>query len=82
MKNRKPQLFAKYAGSIDSKLTLKLSEEEIKEKEQEFERIKSFMANHNIPRLHSILFNQTESNDGTDVGRTQGSFDGLEKVRN
>lgn len=52
------QLIAKYAGSIDSKLTLKLSEEEIKEKEQEFERIKSFMANHDIPRLRSILFNQ------------------------
>ena len=57
--------FAKYAGSIDSKLTLKLSEEEIKEKEQEFERIKSFMANHDIQRLQQIIFNQTESNDGT-----------------
>lgn len=56
-------LIAKYACSIDSKLTLKLSEEEIKEKEQEFERIKSFMENHDIPRLHSILFNQTESNN-------------------
>ena len=32
--------FAKYAGSIADKLTPKLSEEEIKEKEQEFERIK------------------------------------------
>ena len=53
-------LFAKYAGSIDSKLNLKLSEEEIKEQEQEFERIKSFMTNHDIPRLQSILFNQTE----------------------
>ena len=53
-------LIAKYAGSIDSKLNLKLSEEEIKEQEQEFERIKSFMANHDIPRLRSILFNQTE----------------------
>ena len=56
-------LFAKYACSIDSKLTLKLSEEEIKEKEQEFERIKSFMANNDIPRLQQILFNQTESNN-------------------
>lgn len=56
-------LIAKYAGSIDSKLTLKLSEEEIKEKEQEFERIKSFMANNDIPRLQQILFNQTELND-------------------
>ena len=63
MKKRKPQLFAKYSGSIDSKLTLKLSEEEIKEKEQEFERIKSFMANHNNPRLRSILFDETESNN-------------------
>ena len=53
-------LIAKYAGSIDSKLNIKLSEEEIKEQEQEYERIKSFMTNHNIPRLHSILFNQTE----------------------
>ena len=44
--------FAKYACSIDSKLTLKLSEEEIKEKEQEFERIKSFMSNHEIGRAH------------------------------
>ena len=54
-------LFAKYACSIDSKLTLKLSEEEIKEKEQEFERIKRFMANNDIPRLQQILFNQIES---------------------
>lgn len=52
--------FIKYAGSIDSKLTLKLSEEEIKEKEQELERIKSFMENNDIQRLRSILFNQTE----------------------
>ena len=57
MEKRKPKLFAKYAGSIDSKLNLKLSEEEIKEKEQEFERIKSFMENHDIQRLRSILFN-------------------------
>ena len=56
-------LFAKYAGRLDDKLTIKLSEEEIKEKEQEFERIKSFMAKNDIPRLHSILFNQTESNN-------------------
>ena len=53
-------LIAKYAGSIDSKLNIKLSEEEIEEKEQEFERIKSFMANHDILRLHSILFDKTE----------------------
>ena len=64
-------LIAKYAGSIADKLTPKLSEEEIKEKEQEFERIKSFMANHDIPRLRSILFNQTESNDGTDKTRQE-----------
>lgn len=64
-------LFAKYAGSIADKLTPKLSEEEIKEKEQEFERIKSFMENHDIPRLHSILFNQTESNNGTDKARQE-----------
>ena len=57
---RQKHPFAKYAGSIDSKLTLTLSEEEIKEQEQEFERIKSFMANHDITRLRSILFNQRE----------------------
>ena len=60
MKKRKPQLFAKYAGSIADIQIPKLSEEEIKEKEQEFERIKSFMANHDIPRLRSILFDKTE----------------------
>ena len=63
--------FAKYAGSIDSKLTLKLSEEEIKEQEQEFEMIKNFMANHDIQRLRSVLFNQTESSDGTDKARQE-----------
>ena len=57
---RQKHPFAKYAGSIDSKLTLKLSEEEIKEQEQEFERIKRFMENHDIPRLQQMLFNQTE----------------------
>ena len=60
---RQKHPFAKYAGSIDSKLNLKLSEEEIKEQEQEFERIKSFMENHDIQRLHSILFDKTESNN-------------------
>lgn len=63
MEKQKPTLFAKYAGSIADKLTPKLSEAEIKEKEREFERIKRFMANHDIPRLHSILFNQIESNN-------------------
>lgn len=52
--------FAKYACSIDSKLIPKLSEQEIKEQEQEFERIKSFFANNDIPRLQQILFKQTE----------------------
>ena len=60
MMDRHKHPFAKYSCSIDSKLTPKLSEEEIKEQEQEFERIKSFMANHDIQRLRSILFNQTE----------------------
>ena len=46
MTKRKPPLFAKYAGRIDDKLTLKLSEEEIKEQEQEFERIKNLLTNH------------------------------------
>ena len=57
---RQKHPFAKYAGSIADKLTPKLSEEEIKEKEKEFERIKRFMTNHDIPRLHSILFDKTE----------------------
>lgn len=52
--------FAKYAGSIADIQIPKLSEEEIKEQEQEFERIKSFMANHDIQRLRSILFDKTE----------------------
>ena len=60
--------FAKYAGSIDSKLNIKLSEEEIKEQEQEFERIKSFMTNHDIQRLRSILFDKTEQNNETQTG--------------
>ena len=71
MEKQMHPLIAKYAGSIDSKLNIKLSEEEIKEKEQEFERIKSFMANHDIQRLRSILFNQTESNDGTNQARQE-----------
>ena len=65
MEKQMHPLIAKYACSIDSKLTLKLSEEEIKEQEQEFERIKSFMANHDIARLRSILFDETESNNET-----------------
>ena len=65
MMERHEHPFAKYAGSIDSKLTIKLSEEEIKEQEQEFERIKRFMSNHDIDRLRSILFTQTESNNET-----------------
>ena len=64
-------LIAKYACSIDRKLSLKLSEEEIREQEQEFERIKIFMANHDIPRLHSTLFNQTVSNNVTDQARQE-----------
>ena len=60
MEKQKHPLVAKYAGSIDSKLTIKLSEEEIKEQEQEFERIESLLTNRDISRLHSILFNQTE----------------------
>ena len=56
-------LIAKYAGSINSKLIPKLSEQEIKEQEQEFERIKSFMENNDTKRLQQILFNQTELNN-------------------
>ena len=52
--------FAKYAGSIADKLTPKLSEEEMKVQEKEFERIESLLTNCDISRLHSILFNQTE----------------------
>ena len=71
MMERHKHPFAKYACSIDSKLNIKLSEEEIKEQEQEFERIKNLLTNHDIPRLHSILFNQTELNDGTDKERRE-----------
>ena len=55
--------FAKYAGSIADKLTPKLSEEETKEKEQAVERRQSCMANRNIPRLRSILFDKAEANN-------------------
>ena len=64
-------LIAKYAGSIADKLTPKLSEEEIKEKEQEFERIKSLLTNRDILWLPHVLFNQTESNDGTNKARQE-----------
>ena len=43
MIKRKPLLFAKYAGRIDDKLIPKLSEQQIKEQEQEFERIKNLL---------------------------------------
>ena len=46
MIKRKPLLFAKYAGRIDDKLIPKLSEQEIKEREQEFEEIKNLSTNH------------------------------------
>ena len=45
MTKRKPLLFAKYAGRIDDKLILKLSEQEIKERQKEFERIKNLLTN-------------------------------------
>ena len=69
--DRQKHPFAKYAGSIADKLTPKLSEEEIKEKEQEFEMIKSFMENHDIPRLQQMLFNQTELKNGTNKARQE-----------
>ena len=46
MKRQIHPLVAKYAGRIDDKLILKLSEQETKEQEQEFERIKNFFTNH------------------------------------
>ena len=58
-------LIAKYAGSIADKLTTKLSEEEINEQEQEFERIKNFLENHDIERLRSILFNDVLARNPT-----------------
>ena len=45
MTKRKPLLFTKYAGRIDDKLIPKLSEQQIKEQEQEFERIKNLLTN-------------------------------------
>ena len=68
---RQKHPFAKYAGSISDKLTPKLSEEEIKEQEQEFERIKSILTNRDISWLPHVLFNQTESNDGTNQARQE-----------
>ena len=65
MMERHKHPFAKYSCSIADKIIPKLSEEVIKEQEQQFERIKSFMANHDIQRLRSILFTQKESNNET-----------------
>ena len=45
MIKRKPLLFTKYAGRIDDKLIPKLTEQEIKEREQEFGRIKNLLTN-------------------------------------
>ena len=45
MTKRKPLLFAKYAGRIDDKLIPKLSEQQIEEQEQGFERIKNLLTN-------------------------------------
>lgn len=63
--------FAKYSCSIADKLIPKLSEEEIKEQEQEFERIESILTNRDISRLPSIIFNKTEQNNGTDKARQE-----------
>ena len=69
MMERHKHPFAKYAGSINSKLIPKISEQVIKEQEQEFERIKSLLTNRDISWLPHVLFNQTESNNGTDKAR-------------
>lgn len=45
MMERHKHPFAKYAGRIDDKLIPKLSEQEIKEQEQEFERIENLLTN-------------------------------------
>ena len=71
MEKRKPLLFAKYAGSIANIITPKLSEEEMKIQEQEFERIESILTNRDISRLPSIIFNKTEQNNGTDKARQE-----------
>lgn len=71
MTKRKPLLFEKYAGSIADIKIPKLSEEEIKEKEQQFERIKSLLTNRDIRWLPHVLFNQTESNNGIDKTRQE-----------
>ena len=53
-------LIAKYAGSIADIQIPKLSEEVIKEQEQQYERIKSLLTNRAILWLPHVLFNQTE----------------------
>ena len=47
MTKRKPLLFAKYAGRIDDKLIPKLSEQEIKEREQEIKNLLTNRDNEN-----------------------------------
>ena len=71
MMERHKHPFAKYDGSINSKLIPKLSEQVIKEQEQEFERIKILLTNRDISWLPHVLFNQTESNNGTDKARQE-----------
>ena len=63
--------FAKYDGSINSKLIPKLSEQVIKEQEQEFKRIECLLTNLDISWLTHVLFNQTESNNGIDKTRQE-----------
>ena len=69
MMERHKHPFAKYSCSINSKLIPKLSEQVIKEQEQEFKRIEGLLTNRDISRLPSILINQIESNNGTDKAR-------------
>lgn len=61
--------FAKYAGSIANIKIPKISEEVIKEQEEEFKRIKNLIINSDISWMPSILLNQIESNNGTDKER-------------
>lgn len=63
--------FAKYSCSIADKLIPKLSEQVIKEQEQEFKRIENLLTNRDIARMPSILLNQKESNNGTDKARQE-----------
>lgn len=76
MKKRKTLLFAKYAGSIADIQTPRLSEEEIKVQEHEFERIESLLTNRDMFNNAKIgdQFKNRKGHYGVYCGMYQNTF--------